>query len=196
MRQVITNEAGTNTAGTNTATWNLGTKMNAMANCAQVSANGQYCTRCAFRFYNYNGVCNKVSDQCKSWSDTTGACTDCYDGYALQGGDCLFNLIYSSPVFHTSPPISHESSTNYQLSSGTNTFTFSPTNSSSLNSTLSTSASASASTSTSAYFYENPPDITSSPVLNTFTSSDSFDSGSASMTNYTSNYSDHKSSTH
>jgi hypothetical protein len=58
-------------------------------NCAQVSANGQYCTRCAFRYYNYNGVCNKVSDQCKAWSDSTGACTDCYDGYGLSGGECV-----------------------------------------------------------------------------------------------------------
>ena len=34
------------------------------------------------------GICKQVSDQCKKWSSSTGACTDCYDGYALQNDDC------------------------------------------------------------------------------------------------------------
>lgn len=57
-------------------------------NCAQVGPNG-YCIRCAFRFWSNNGICQQVSDQCKSWSLTNGQCTDCYDGYGLNNGACV-----------------------------------------------------------------------------------------------------------
>lgn len=36
-----------------------------------------------------NGVCRAVSDQCKTWSQTTALCLSCYGGYTLQNGACV-----------------------------------------------------------------------------------------------------------
>lgn len=61
-------------------------------NCARYdSANN--CLQCSFRYYfNSNGVCTKVSDQCRTWSNTTGACLTCYDGYRLYGSTCILGV--------------------------------------------------------------------------------------------------------
>ena len=61
----------------------------AIPGCAEVS-NGR-CTKCALRFYSNNGVCQAVSDLCKSWSLINGACSDCYTGYELSAGACVLS---------------------------------------------------------------------------------------------------------
>lgn len=56
--------------------------------CLQQSGNG-YCTVCKPRFYNQNGVCCEVSNQCNTYDSYTGACLSCYQGYILSGGSCV-----------------------------------------------------------------------------------------------------------
>ena len=61
---------------------------NNVPNCAQVGSNG-LCVQCAYRFYNLNGYCQAVSDQCYTWNSANGQCTGCYQGYKLQAGACV-----------------------------------------------------------------------------------------------------------
>ena len=42
-----------------------------------------------FRFVLENGACKAVSDQCKTWNVSTGACLSCYDGWTLSNGACV-----------------------------------------------------------------------------------------------------------
>ena len=49
------------------------------------------CLRCAFRYFNFNGICKVVSDQCSSWNQNTGACTSCYGGYRLSDFSCVID---------------------------------------------------------------------------------------------------------
>lgn len=44
---------------------------------------------CAPRTVLKDGKCVAVSDQCKTWSSTTGDCLSCYDGYTLETGACI-----------------------------------------------------------------------------------------------------------
>jgi hypothetical protein len=41
------------------------------------------------RYFNYNGKCVRVSDLCRYWDESTGACTECYDGYSVSAGLCI-----------------------------------------------------------------------------------------------------------
>lgn len=61
-------------------------------NCAQIASNGA-CYKCAQRYWNNNGICVQVSDQCRLWSEYNGLCTDCYDGYALNNGACVLKAV-------------------------------------------------------------------------------------------------------
>ena len=89
--------SSSNTMTSTIATTNSGTSSTSsqntitFANCAQVSANGQFCQQCVFRYYwnAANSACWKVSDQCRSWRLANGACTDCYIGFALSGAACV-----------------------------------------------------------------------------------------------------------
>lgn len=39
--------------------------------------------QCAYRYVYIGGSCVAVSDQCYTWSQSTGDCLSCYDGYTL-----------------------------------------------------------------------------------------------------------------
>lgn len=56
-------------------------------NCLAFDADGK-CTSCIPRTYLKDGDCLAVSDQCKTWNDSTGECTSCYDGWNLNTGKC------------------------------------------------------------------------------------------------------------
>ncbi len=84
--------------------------------CAEYSANGLSCNKCSYRFYPLNGVCNKVSDLCKSWNINTGACVECYSGYAISGSDCALIGVSGSGAGSSSS--SSGSSSNSGSSSG------------------------------------------------------------------------------
>ena len=52
-----------------------------------------FCQKCSYRYYwkKNDGIdhdCVAVSDQCKSFDEKTGACTECYAGYTLKDRDC------------------------------------------------------------------------------------------------------------
>lgn len=58
--------------------------------CAQWS--GNVCAGCSKGWYkNAQGVCTPVSNQCYTWSDSTGQCLSCYNGYILSAGSCVIN---------------------------------------------------------------------------------------------------------
>ena len=58
------------------------------SNCAEYVDN--VCVRCASRtFLNSRKQCEKVSEDCRTYNDFTGACLSCYSGYALKMGRCL-----------------------------------------------------------------------------------------------------------
>ena len=46
---------------------------------------------CPYRNFMKDGVCVRVSDQCKTWSTSTGECLTCYDGYKLSQGACVID---------------------------------------------------------------------------------------------------------
>ena len=92
---------GTRATTTSTTTSiSASTAVTTIANCAQASTDGLSCIKCSYRFY-FNAKsksCDKVSDQCKDWSSINGACTQCYDGYILNGADCLLNATVYLPT--------------------------------------------------------------------------------------------------
>ena len=56
--------------------------------CAKWNWDQKICLECSVRHvFNSARMCVPVNDNCKAW-DSTGACTDCYAGYLLQGGSC------------------------------------------------------------------------------------------------------------
>lgn len=58
-------------------------------NCHNYDADGN-CTQCAWRYYfDEDGICQKVSDDCKNWDTANGRCTECYQGYTLEDGKCM-----------------------------------------------------------------------------------------------------------
>lgn len=56
-------------------------------NCANFT-NGR-CVRCAQGSFFSNGNCVTVSPLCRTYDNTTGGCTSCYDGYELRGPICI-----------------------------------------------------------------------------------------------------------
>ena len=56
-------------------------------NCLTYNADGK-CTTCIPRTVLKDGDCVAVSDQCKTWSEVSGDCTSCYDGWNLNSGKC------------------------------------------------------------------------------------------------------------
>ena len=54
------------------------------------SFNGSVCVACATRSYLVNGICIAVNDQCNTWNSYNGQCTSCYNGYALNNGQCVY----------------------------------------------------------------------------------------------------------
>ena len=61
------------------------------AGCGAWDWNNQVCLSCSKGwFFNDNGVCVPVSDQCASHSEN-GDCTSCYKGYDLIEGKCVFS---------------------------------------------------------------------------------------------------------
>lgn len=77
---------------------------NSVSNCAQTGPTGA-CIQCSYRFYNSNGYCIAVSDQCNTWDLTTGACTSCYGGYSLTAGACVITSSQNTPTSPNSPNI-------------------------------------------------------------------------------------------
>lgn len=53
-----------------------------IANCRQYNEKGE-CTECNFRWVVKDNTCVAVSDQCKTWDNSTALCTSCYDGWNL-----------------------------------------------------------------------------------------------------------------
>jgi hypothetical protein len=57
-------------------------------NCAEFK--GSTCTKCSKGYiFLSNGFCGSVSPNCKAYDGQTGACTDCFLGYALDNGRCV-----------------------------------------------------------------------------------------------------------
>jgi len=53
------------------------------------SWNGIQCVRCANRaYFNSQGICVAVSDQCATFDPANGNCLSCYGGYVLNAGVC------------------------------------------------------------------------------------------------------------
>lgn len=46
-------------------------------------------TKCGFKEYLKDGKCLPVSEQCNTWSEETGDCLTCYDGWTLKDGACV-----------------------------------------------------------------------------------------------------------
>lgn len=61
---------------------------------------GNSCIQCSKAWYFSNGVCTPVSDQCRTWSNTTGACLTCYNGYLLNGRNCVVD---NNPTSNNNP---------------------------------------------------------------------------------------------
>jgi hypothetical protein len=68
----------------------LKSDLNTDVSCRTSDDNGR-CTQCIFRYVlNQNATCIKVSDLCKTWSETTAQCTSCYGGYTRTNqGQCI-----------------------------------------------------------------------------------------------------------
>ena len=70
--------------------------------CSQFSADGSRCITCSYRYWmDYRGKCQKVSDWCKTWDNSNGCCTSCYQGY----GNPVNGVCASAPVTGGSGPI-------------------------------------------------------------------------------------------
>ena len=58
----------------------------------------QVCITCAPRsYFNANGVCTPVSDNCATWDSLDGVCLTCYNGYSLANGQCLVSSANHGP---------------------------------------------------------------------------------------------------
>ena len=56
--------------------------------CGKWNWDQKICLECSVRYvFNAARTCVPVNDNCRAW-DQSGACTDCYAGYLLQGGSC------------------------------------------------------------------------------------------------------------
>lgn len=62
------------------------------SNCAEYE--NDICIRCAERtFMNSMGLCEKVSEDCRTYNDFTGKCLSCYPGYLVKSGKCIKDQI-------------------------------------------------------------------------------------------------------
>lgn len=76
------------------------TDVNANPYCSKWGTNG--CETCAERtFFNANGICQRVNDECWTWDPVDGLCLTCYKGYDLVNGSCLYS---SANVAATTDP--------------------------------------------------------------------------------------------
>lgn len=74
------------------------------ANCNVYDHKTGICIKCSFRYWmRPNATCVKVSDQCKTWSETNGECLSCYGGYSVYKGDCVITTQIGSIPTPVSP---------------------------------------------------------------------------------------------
>lgn len=52
---------------------------------------GLNCQQCSTRSYNFNGVCTAVNTLCNTWNNNNGFCLTCYNGYILNGNNCVLD---------------------------------------------------------------------------------------------------------
>lgn len=63
--------------------------------CKTYTPDGYKCVECAYHSYmDKKGICQPVSDYCKTWDEKTGDCTSCFDGY----GHPVKGVCSSTPV--------------------------------------------------------------------------------------------------
>lgn len=65
----------------------LTTASNSDVNCKTTNSNG--CAECYSGYYAKVGKCEKLNILCQTSNNQTGACTSCYQGYALSNRDCV-----------------------------------------------------------------------------------------------------------
>lgn len=64
--------------------------------CQMWDGNGN-CLQCSVRFFlNQQNICAPVSDQCRTWDETTGACLTCYQAFDLSQGACVRNANFGA----------------------------------------------------------------------------------------------------
>lgn len=52
--------------------------------------NGNQCTQCFVGYFiGGNGICLQVNPLCRTFSQANGACTTCYQGYEVNGVNCV-----------------------------------------------------------------------------------------------------------
>lgn len=70
--------------------------------CKTYSPDGYKCLECAYHaYFDKNGICQNVSDFCKTWDEKTGACLSCFEGY----GHPVKGVCSSTPVTYEKPPV-------------------------------------------------------------------------------------------
>lgn len=74
--------------------------------CREFKSGGE-CLSCSNRFYlDKEGICQPVNSQCRTYDNSNGACTSCYDGFAIIENTCLPDLT-PSQLFAILGPISN-----------------------------------------------------------------------------------------
>jgi hypothetical protein len=54
--------------------------------------NSSVCISCANRaYFNAEGICTAVNDNCNTWDRLNGGCLTCFNGYDLNNGSCVFS---------------------------------------------------------------------------------------------------------
>lgn len=66
---------------------NYGTVKGTDQNC-KLFQQESYCLECYAGFVNIKGSCESVDPLCRTYDNTTGYCTSCYEGYAINGRTC------------------------------------------------------------------------------------------------------------
>ena len=55
---------------------------------------GRVCLNCAERaYFDDQGKCTKVDDNCNTWDRFDGSCLTCYKGYSLNGAACVRDAV-------------------------------------------------------------------------------------------------------
>lgn len=61
--------------------------------------NNNTCVSCSGRaYFDANGVCQSVSNNCNTWDAKSGVCLSCYGGYDLLDGKCAFSSSNNAPT--------------------------------------------------------------------------------------------------
>lgn len=69
---------------------------NVEPNCITTKAG--VCYECAAGFFlNYKSTCQQIDTLCRTYNQSTGDCTACYDGYQLSSGKCVIPVALSIP---------------------------------------------------------------------------------------------------